>query len=415
MSPGSPEGAILVTAHAWYGDMIGGSFRLATEFAEYLATVGYDVVYVCCDVAPELGLPEKQLVKGVEIRRYAQPRSGNRLGRAAGHVGRCRRVVGEVLRERPLVAMSGHTPLQFLGAAMALKRSGAFRNYSVHSPFDDELVSGAAEAAPGIVRAASRVARLIERVNVRLAHRVQAMSAFTLATMIRKHGADMANKGLVAPGWVDVRAFRHAPERREARRRLGGLWDTDEPILFTLRRLEPRMGIDILINAAARLRDGPPFRVLIGGGGSQEVELARLIAQHRLQGRVHLLGQLEDDVVPLAYAATDCFVLPTRALECFGLIVLEAFAAGRPVIAARTAAIPELAARQGESWLYEPDDDGELADRMRAFLAGRLQPSVDARGIADEYDRARVLPRWEGLLFPDTDDADESACPALSV
>jgi hypothetical protein len=38
-------------AHAWYGDLIGGSFRLATEFAQFLASRGHRVAYVCCAAA----------------------------------------------------------------------------------------------------------------------------------------------------------------------------------------------------------------------------------------------------------------------------------------------------------------------------------------------------------------------------
>jgi glycosyltransferase involved in cell wall biosynthesis len=47
---------------------------------------------------------------------------------------------------------------------------------------------------------------------------------------------------------------------------------------------------------------------------------------------VTFLGRVEDRLLPLAYAACDAFVLPTRALECFGLIALEALSAGRPVL-----------------------------------------------------------------------------------
>ena len=396
---------VLVTALAWWGDMVGGPFRLASEFAEYLAGVGYDVTYLCCDVAPERRLPAQEMVKGVDIRRYPQPADAQPLVRAARHVARSRRLVRGLLRERPIAALSGHSPLQFLGAAPVVRSSGAFCNYTVHSPFDDELLCSAGSGRPALgTRARVATARLVDRANAYLAHRVQTDSRYTLDTMQRKHGASMAGKGVVAPGWVDVQAFQQTWHRRTIRRRLGGAWVTDEPIFFTLRRLEPRMGLDLLVGAAARLRGDTRFRVLIGGSGPLREELWRLVEQQGLQDRVHLLGPLPDELVPLAYGAADCFVLPTRALECFGLIVLEAFAAGKPVIAACTAAIPELAVRQGARWMFEPDDEEALADRMRAFLSGELRVTVDTRSIAEEYDRARVLPRWERLLFANARD-----------
>ncbi len=46
--PSADNGEHLVVDHAWYGDVIGGSFRLASEFAEDLAAAGHWVDYVCC-------------------------------------------------------------------------------------------------------------------------------------------------------------------------------------------------------------------------------------------------------------------------------------------------------------------------------------------------------------------------------
>lgn len=390
------SGLVLVTAHAWYGDMIGGSFRLASEFAEYLAGVGYEVVYVCCDVAPERGLPATEVVHGVEVRRYRQPVRGG--GRPVLHVSRAARVVREVLAERRIVALSGHSPLQFLGAALALRGSGTFRNYTVHSPFDDELRCVTVDALPLGTRVAARAAWVIERINLHLADRVQTNSTYTLDTMSAKHRAGMADKGVVAPGWVDVGWFKGIGDTATARQGLGGAWATEDPIFFTLRRLEARMGIDVLIRAAARVSPRLPFRVLIGGGGPEHPALARLIEQEHVQNRVHLLGRLPAAVVPVAYGAADCFVLPTRTLECFGLIVLEAFAAGRPVIAARTAAIPELASRQGDGWMFAPGSDVELAERLEAFLSGRLRVTANLQDLAAQFDRSQVMPLWERLL-----------------
>ncbi len=400
MEPGCrPSGTIVVMAHAWYGDMIGGSFRLASEFAEYLAAAGYGVVYVCCDVRAERGQPLRQFVNGVDVRRYPEPGAHLRLGRSLAQVVRSRRVVRHVMRERRVIALSGHSPLQFLGAALAMRGAAAFRNYTVHSPFDDELRCGMARTVPVVTSALLATARILDRTNAHLANRVQTDSAFSLDAMSKKHGACVARKGVVAPGWVDTRAFRGLGARTDVRRRLGGRWSTEEPIFFTLRRLEPRMGLDVLIRAVGRLRNGPPFRVLIGGAGPLRDELSRLVRDEGVRGRVHLLGQLPEELVPLAYRAADCFVLPTRALECFGLIVLEAFAAGSPVLGARTAAIPELASQQGEGWLFDANDVSALAERVKAFLSGELRPTVDVRTIAARYDRSRIQPYWERLLF----------------
>jgi glycosyltransferase involved in cell wall biosynthesis len=185
------------------------------------------------------------------------------------------------------------------------------------------------------------MARSIDRRNCRVADRVQCDSQYTLDTLQQKYPRQIGDKGCVAPGWVDYARFASAGSREQARHSLGPTWESEVPVLFTLRRLEARMGLDTLIEAAALVRDrGHNFRVLIGGSGSLRESLTGLIRERRLTDRISLLGRVPEADLPACYAAADCFVLPTRALECFGLIVLEAFAAGTPVIASNAAAIP---------------------------------------------------------------------------
>jgi glycosyltransferase involved in cell wall biosynthesis len=404
LQPFAARRRILVVAHAWYGDTIGGSFRLASEFAEDLAAAGDRVNYVCCAPSERTEFPPMERLSGVNVYRYPPPRPGaGPVARMRHHVQQTMDIIRAGNDEQAIVAVSGHSPLQFRGAARLLRRSPAFLNYTVHSPFDDELASNAKSGSTlrTVARLPSvRAARWIDRRNCTLADRVQTDSQYTLETLRRKHGRRIAAKGCVAPGWVDYARFSAAGSRTQARQSLGAAWQSDVPVLFTLRRLEARMGLDTLIEAAALVRDrGLSFRVLIGGSGALREPLEQLVRERRLTDRVQMLGRVPEADLPACYAAADCFVLPTRALECFGLIVLESFAAGTPVIASNAAAIPEIAARQGAGWHFDPGNAQQLADRIEAFLTKRLQPTVDLRAIAREYDRPRVFQMWQRLLL----------------
>jgi glycosyltransferase involved in cell wall biosynthesis len=397
---------VVMVAHAWYGDVIGGSFRLATEFAEYLATCGVRVTYVCCGLDGQAEMRAMETIDGVEVRRYAAPDgSCSRFGRLWYHISETARIVRAISRERRIDALNGHSPLQFFGAMRALHHIPVFKNFTVHSPFEDELLSNiSGKRLRFSQRLACLAARWIDGRNIRAADTVQADSRYTLDVLAKKYGRDVYRRGIVAPGWVDANRFRPIPNRQAARKELGVEWATDLPIFFTLRRLEERMGLDTLVAAARRLADeGYRFRVLIGGTGSQNDRLATLIRDAGLGECVRLLGKLPEEHLPKYYAAANCFVLPTKALECFGLIVLEAFAAGTPVIATRVAAIPELAESQGSDWMFTPGNDEELASRMADFITGRLQPSRELRGFAEGYDRPGVLQRWAELAFPAPD------------
>jgi glycosyltransferase involved in cell wall biosynthesis len=157
------------------------------------------------------------------------------------------------------------------------------------------------------------------------------------------------------------------------------------------------MGLDTLIDAAARVACRRPFRILIGGSGPDAARLSQAIESKGLSDRVYLLGRIPEEQLPLCYAAADAFVLPTRSLECFGLIVLEAFACGTPVIGARVGAIPELLTQVGDEWMFPPSDPDALADRLDSFLDRKLTSKCDLREVASRYDIRRQMPRWIDL------------------
>lgn len=395
---------VAIACHAWYEDDFGGSFRLASEFAEFLASRGHNVTFVCCTPQTNASLPPREIVRNVAIRRYRPPGEWMpRIARLRYHIHQTGRCIREASAERTIDVLSGHTPLQFLGAARQLQNGPVFKTFFVHSPFDDEQLANVAGRAGWKQRLRARLGRWVDARCVALADRVQTASRYTLDSMIEKHGDAVRAKGVVAPGWVDADRFRPIPDRKVTRARLGGHWNTDEPIFFTLRRHEPRMGLDTLIDAVHRIvRQARPIRVLIGGNGSLRPSLEKRVRDLQLEGTVKFLGRLEEDQIPLCYAAADCFVLPTRALECFGLIVLESFAAGTPVIAARVAAIPELAQIQGDEWLFEPGNSTELAERMDAFLAGKLPSRMSIRAFAEGYHRPKILEKWSELLLSET-------------
>jgi len=393
---------IIVACHAWYGDNMGGSFRLASDFAEYLATLGCRVSYVCCAQTADQEVPLSEAVRGVNVYRYRP--SGSRLsglGRLLYHVNQTKALVKQVANDYPVTALSGHSPLQSLGAANALHGKRAFINYTVHSPFDDELLANV-DASSGKrigLRIAAMIARWVDRKNLKAADRIQTVSQYTLTSLINKHGEWIRSKAVVAPGWVDNRRFQPASDRRALRRALGPDWQTDGPLLFTLRRLENRMGLDTLVSACQEvIRRGGQFRMLIGGGGPLHGSLQEMIDAAQLQNHVRLLGRIPEDDLARCYAAADCFVLPTRALECFGLIVLEAFACNTPVIASAAAAIPELAALQGSDWMFEPGNQNQLAERMLAFIESRLVRKECLLTIAKRFDKPKILYAWESLL-----------------
>jgi glycosyltransferase involved in cell wall biosynthesis len=153
----------------------------------------------------------------------------------------------------------------------------------------------------------------------------------------------------VVPNGVTVEPAEPAPRR--------------EPLAVgTAGVLEQRKGVDVLLEAAARLE--APVRVEVFGDGPLAAELPALAARLGVDARFH--GE-----VPNArerFGELDVFVLASRD-ENLPMAALEAMAAAVPVVATRVGGVPELL-RDGENGLLvEPDRVEELAralDRLAA-------------------------------------------------
>lgn len=384
---------VLVVAHAWYDDLYGGAFRVATELARGLARAGWHVVYVCWNPADH---PDQETIDNVEVRRYRLPASAMAKPRFWQHVVGARKLIRQLSHEMEIIAVSGHSPLQYLGALQAISSNADTRCcYVVHSPFaDEQLAQSGLRRAGWRLQIRALIGSYVDGWCLRGSTVSQALSRYTTTLLAKRYGAKFGKDCIVCPGWVDAERFRPVADRQTVRKTLSAEWQTSDPVVFTVRRLESRMGLETLINAAGQLAARHRFRVLIGGTGPLAEQLHDLIRSRGLEDRVFLLGRISEEQLSACYAAADLFVLPTRSLECFGLIVLEALASGTPVIGSRAGAIPELLSELGDHWMFEPGNAESLAERLQMFLCGRLASRSDLRSIALKFAVDRMLPRW---------------------
>jgi phosphatidylinositol alpha-1,6-mannosyltransferase len=179
----------------------------------------------------------------------------------------------------------------------------------------------------------------------------------------------------VPPG-VDTGRFVPLPaiERASARARLG-LAGTG-PLIVCVGRLVPRKGMDVLIEAAARLRHSghDDLVVAVGGTGRDRVRLERLV--RRTGAPVAMLGRVAESDLPSLYACADVFALCCRTRwggleqEGFGIVFLEAAAAGVPSIAGDSGGAAE-AVLDGETGFVvsRPSDSGALAAAIEKLIS----------------------------------------------
>ena len=394
------KGTVIIAAQGWHDEQPGGANKLPTDFARFLAARGHHVTYVTPSTA--IDASGSEVVDGVELYRYPAPRATSPSARnVTAHWRLTRSTVDQVSRAMPVRALLGHAPLQYLAASGGIA-AGVRRCYGAHSPFEAELREGATGLPTLKQRTFWRGARWIERRLLQVSDVVHYDSAFTKKYMEDHYPQATRGKGIVLPGWVDDRRFRPSSTNRdELRRRLGDPWVAGSPTFFTLRRLVPRMGLDTLLEAAAQLaRRGRSFRLVIGGDGPQRQALEAQAAASGIGDRVAFLGRIPEADLVNAFAAADCFVLPTRALECFGLIVLESFACGVPVVGVPVGSIPEVMGSDWEAWVATDNSASAIAERMDDVLSGRLTADPRAlRARAATFSMATVAERHERVLL----------------
>jgi len=326
---------------------------------------------------------------GAEAFDRAQAERGIRIERVPSRVlaptpGLARRIRGTAARVgADLVVLDPAFPLGLLGPRLGLP-------YAL-------LLHGAEVAIPGRLPATRQLMAHVLRHSV-LAVSAGGYPAAEASRTLRKGGMPPVVE--IPPG-VDLGRFRPLTpgERAEARADLG--LPADGPLVVSVSRLVPRKGMDVLIDAAVRLRTGrPDLTVAIAGRGRDSDRLAGRIAEY--SAPVRLLGGVSDADLPRLVGAADVFVMLCRnrwlglEQEGFGIVFLEAAAAAVPQVAGRSGGAGEAvehgrtgtvirrstdagaAARAIEELLADPD----LRERMGRASRQRAEASFDYDKLA---------------------------------
>ena len=186
---------------------------------------------------------------------------------------------------------------------------------------------------------------------------------------------------LVKEGWPPERAH-YLPNfvseaTAQPARRAELFTPPDAPLILAMGRLHENKGLDVLLEALARL---PNAYLWIAGEGPLRAELETKAQNLFVKPRVRFLGWRTDAAA--LFAACDLFVCPSRH-EPLGNVVIEAWAQGVPVVAADSAG-PAALIRHGETGLLVPVNDAPaLARAIRDALADReMARRIGAAGRA---------------------------------
>ncbi len=204
----------------------------------------------------------------------------------------------------------------------------------------------------------------------RHADRVVANSDFTRDELL-KLGVSPARIFLISPG-VDIERFKPDLPADHLRKSIG-LRD-GQKLILSVGRLSRRKGFDRVIQALPRLIEkGLDVSYALIGIGEDHDYLLGLARELGMVDRVHLLGHVSPEDLPLWYNACDLFAMPNREIdgdtEGFGMVFLEAAACGKPSIAGDAGGTGAAVEDGVTGYRVNGEDVAQIVDALGKLLA----------------------------------------------
>jgi len=169
----------------------------------------------------------------------------------------------------------------------------------------------------------------------------------------------------------------------------------DSPLIVTPGALIPRKGQRFAIEALAQL---PGVRLAIAGVGEDEVALRALISKLGMGERVHLLGLVTHDRLPVLLSSADAVVLPS-ASEGLANVWVEALACGAPLVIPDIGGARELV-KHASAGRIVARESGAIAEAVKNLLSAPPDQS-DVASNADQFswekNAARIVEFWQNL------------------
>merc|ERR1719244_1864895 len=202
----------------------------------------------------------------------------------------------------------------------------------------------------------------------------------------------------VIPNAVDSVAFRPPKVKRVI---------TDTVTVVIGSRLVYRKGVDLVVNVIPKIckkkfvsKDGRQINVnfIIAGDGPKRILLEEMIERHRLQHRVEMLGELQQNQVRDQLLVRGDIFLNTSLTEAFCMAIVEAASVGLAVVSTAVGGIPEVLP---EKFLYfvEPSVKSIQSGLEKAIedviVGARPSPFECNKFVAAAYNWRDVAGRTE--------------------
>ena len=170
-----------------------------------------------------------------------------------------------------------------------------------------------------------------------------------------------------------------------------------KPTLLFVGRLDKEKCLDTFIRAIAIIQDKVDLHAVIAGKGKEEKKLRELAEELGVSSLITFTGYVPEKDLQNLYKVGDIFVMPSIA-ELQSLVTMEAMASGLPIIGADAVALPHLIHNEQNGFLFIPQDENDLADKLLRLLQDeKLREKMAAESLhaIKKHDMKKTIEKIE--------------------
>lgn len=352
---------ILLIADVSIAKVIGGAERVLFEQSYRMALRGHDVHILTRRLTHHKS--SHAVIRGVNEWRYEADIRDNPVSFLMKTYQNSRKLFESLHRDIAFDFINIYQPFSALGVIYSPLGKGIRKIYTCFSFSFEEFLSRTGQKGgvltKGVDLLNARTRKWIEKKALKSCEEIIVLSQFTQDKLREVYQVDHEQVSIV-PGGIDLVKFQPAVDKQQIRRKLN--LPDDKVILFTVRNLVPRMGLENLIKALKIVvEEAPDVHLVIGGQGPLKQDLKILAKNLGLDDCVSFTGFIPEPLLPDYYRMADLFVLPTRELEGFGLVTLEAMASGIPVLGTPVGGTKEIIGKFDPNYLFGNTDPDSMA------------------------------------------------------
>lgn len=172
-------------------------------------------------------------------------------------------------------------------------------------------------------------------------------------------------------------------------------------ILFYSSRMAPGKGFDLLISAFSKVKNKENFKLILGGTGSEEHLVKKMVSDLRLDLYVEFPGWVPRESLYNALKKADIFIQARWRQDNTSLSLTEAMAFGLPSIVPAGGGLEWVASKSALH--FKSDDPDDLAEKIEKLgndydLRAELSRQCFVRLHEENMDYKKTIPRLHQIL-----------------